>query len=277
MNSLKPLSRVAYWNEELKELWKPRISRIRRAYKDTELATVLTGMRDVYVYHVESTNFGGSYDMLRENDMVFFPIRTTAVYRGFSHRHLPPEKGKPYMIYGAAVKRENIDAGRLFKELSTRDTGRTDHTGTGKLLGYPEQDIEFFTRVWPKVSIDPMYEAAIETPGAVVDEKAVTVNCHPYCNSMLRYFGVRITPQLTHTMQAEQSIAWGEEWMEIMRQYDEEAAQWAWELLSIPITWDCYRGVVVVDTPVFRGVANSDTTETRKRIINQGWPPGEGN
>lgn len=268
MIEIKPTTRIAWWNEELHSLWEPRIKAVRKAYNDTELATVITGMRRVFVYHVPSSNFEQSYEFLRKNGLVYFPTNRSGIYQGFSHRsHQPVKEGEPYMLYGAAVKVDDVEAGELFVQASS--DGFTDHDAIGELLGYPKCCRDFFTTTWGKETIDPMYESALNTVG-VSNDDVLSVECHPYCNNMLRYFGIRITPHLTCSMQCEETIKWGEEWIEIMRQIDDEAAEWAIELLSMPMTWDCLKGVAIIDTPIFRGVTNSDGTLERKVVKNAG-------
>lgn len=266
---INPQTRKVYWNKDLEALWEPRIKRVRKLYSDAELATVIAGMRRVYVYHVNSERFDASYEFLRKNDLVFFPTNKSGVYSGFSHKHMPVERGKPYTLYGAAVSHNDQEAGELFTKYSTGEL--TDHTGIGDLLGYPTCCTAFFNENWSHTSIDPIYEAAIETPDSRVVDGVVEVATHPYCNNMLRYFGIRITPHLTCSMTCDETIKWGEEWIEIMRQIDEEATNWLLELQSMPLTWDCYKGVAIIDTPLFRGVTNSDTTLTKKVVHNLGW------
>jgi len=266
---IKPTTRIAWWSNELKDLWEPRIERIRAAYNATELTTVITGMRRVFVYHINSATFDESYEFLRKNKLVYYPTNKSGLYSGFSHKHQPVEHGKPYMLYGAAVKSDDEEAGDLFTKASN---GGTDHVIIGTLLGYPRCCIDFFNNTWGSESIDPMYEAAIQTKNVDIKEDgSVDVSVHPYCNNLLRYFGIRITPHLTCSMQCDETIKWGEEWMEIMTQIDEEAAVWAKEVLSMPLTWNCMKGVAIIDTPIFRGVTNSDTSIDKKLVNNLGW------
>lgn len=283
---IKPTTRTSFWNRELEELWRPRFSRMSKLYHDTEIATFLTGMRRVYVYHVNSQRFIESYEFLRKNDLVFFPTNETGTYQGFAHGHPPKEKGKPYQVYGAIVRRDDQEAGELFVEYSTSTEEKpTNHKGIGEeLLGYPDCGADFFAEHWNQPSVDPMYEAALNTKDVELEVTDVihgpvihkaTVNTHPYCNNMLRCFGFRITPHLTCSMQCEKTIKWGEEWFEIMRQIDEEAADWLLEVLSMPLTWDYNKGAAIVDTPIFRGITNSNTHLTHQVVVNRGWEVNE--
>ena len=265
---IPPITRRVWWNLKVKKTWEKRFPRMRKVYGDAELATVLVGMRRVYVYHINSNKFDESYAMLRENGLVFFPTNKGGIYSGFSHKHRPVEKGKPYQLYGAAVKADDLEAGRLFVEYS-KVANKTTELG-GELLGYPDCDTKFFETIWPDIQ-DPMFESALNTPGKKKKGDTVTVSCHPYCNQLLRYFGFRITPHLSHSMQCEKTIAWGAEWIKIMSQIDADATEWLVELLSMPLTWNFYKGVAVIDTPIFRGVTNSNVSVDRKIIMNTGW------
>jgi hypothetical protein len=266
---ITPVTQVVYWDRELEETWSPRLKRIHQTYNQAEIDTFLRGMRRVYVYHVNSLRFDESYRFLRENNLVFYPTNKSGIYQGFSHKHLPVEKGKAYTLYGAVVKSDDMRAGELFTEYSL--SRPTNHVGIGKLLGYPDDCLDFFTRVWNKQSIDPMYEAASITDGAKIENRVATVKAHPYCNNMLRYFGIRITPHLTCSLRCKKTIKWGKKWFEVMTEIDEEAANWTKELLSMPLTWSCYKGVTIIDTPIFRGITNSDGTLEKKVVNNLGW------
>ena len=217
-----PEQKILFWNRELELKWKPRIARARKAYYGAELSATLVGLRKVYVYHVYSEHPDVSFNFLRKNGLVFFPIRRTATYSGFSHSHPQVVAGEPFTIYGVAVKVEDMEVGELFKEYSNAQP--TNHRGIGELLGYPKCCLDFFDEYWYKVSVDPMYEAALNTEGAVKTDDGIEVNVHPYSNKLLRYFGLRITPHVTCSMNCEATNKWGEIWFDLMLQVDERGA-----------------------------------------------------
>ena len=266
---INPFTKTLWWSKEEKELWEPRISRIRKAYNTTEFLTVAKGLRRVYVYHVNSEKFEESYQFLRENNLMFYPTNKSGVYSGFSHKHMPVKRGEPFTLYGGVVKANDKEAGDLFTKYSVG--GATDHGGIGSLLGYPDCCVNFFNAVWNKKSIDPIYEAAELTDGMKKENGVITVKTHPYCNNMLRYFGMRITPHLTCSLQCKKTVKWGKKWIEIMKEVDAEAAEWVEDLLSQPLTWDCYKGISIIETDLFRGVTNSDGVLYHKRVNSLGW------
>ena len=273
---MNPQTMIVYFDKDIQALWEPRLKRISQLYSNAELTTVIVGMRRVFVYHINSQKFEESYEFLRKNNLVFFPIKKTGVYSGFSHRHMPVKKGEPFTLYGAAVRTDDQEAGELFTEYS--NSSPVNHNELGKLLGYPKCCSDWFSEHWGKPSVDPMYEAAMNT----IEDKSlskldmehvygVKVSCHPYANNLLRYFGLRITPHLPCSMQCKETIRWGEEWIDIMRQIDDEATDWLIELLSMPLIWDYNKGIAIIDTSIFRGITNSNTHLMRQRVVNNGY------
>lgn len=270
---LEPFTQTCWWKGVNARQWNKRLREASKLAGVAEIASVLVGMRRVYVMHVHSNDFMESYNTLRMNNMSFFPVNESGSYSGFSHRHLPRMPNKPYHVYGAAVRNDDLEAGELFVEYSNSEP--TNHEGIGlELLGYPDCCVNFFKENWGKVSLDPVYEAAINTKNAEVEDGIVTVEAHPFSNPMLRYFGLRITPHLPHSLECEKSIEWGYEWYELMKRTNLRAAEWAVEILSMPSRWDCYRGVAIIDTPLFKGVTNSDQALHKKLVINKGWSHG---
>jgi len=267
MIKLRPNTRLLFWDEEMEKLWKPRISKISAAYNKVEFETFLRDMRKIYIYHAKSESYRDSYDLMNQYDLVFIPTNESGVYTGFAHGHLKRQPGKPYMVYGAMIKHRNR---KLAKEFQiANDSG--DHITQGRMLSYPRCDTNFFMDVWNKVSVDPIYEIAVNTEGSVVTGNTVETQVHPYCNQMLRYVGIRITPHLPCSDLCEETIKLGKKWYSIMKKIDKEAAEWAYELLSMPLVWDCLKGVAIIDTDLFRLVTNSDGTPEKKIVKSTGY------
>ena len=79
-------------------------------------------------------------------------------------------------------------------------------------------------------------------------------------------FGVRITSHLPCSIQCDDTIKIGEKWIEAIRELDEEAGEWAVEILSMPIKWSILKGIAQVETPLFFGITNSVFTEHKKEV-----------
>jgi len=254
---MEPFVRLVWKSLEDQNKYSDKIRRAASVYSKVEMLTFLKGWRKVITFHMSPDTMDRDLEFLSRHDLVFIPIRRSKMYSGFSHKHITPRPGDPYFIYGVVSRREDMEYARMFKECSVGP--RVDHETIGKLLGYPECCIDFFTSVWGKV-VDPIYEAY--GPEAEI---------HPACNQALRYFGLRMTPHLCCSPKCERTIEMGKRWFRLMKEVDEAGAKSLLELLSMPFRWDCLKGVAIIDTPIFKGVTNSDLTHKRKVVINRGW------
>jgi len=269
MVEIEPYTKILWKSKRDREIWSRRIQEASRLYYYCEYRTFEIGLRDVIVYHLHlDDKLEQSILTFNKHDIVFYPIRRSKMYSGFSHRHLSPSKNDPQFIYGCIAYRRNQDKAIKFYEASV---DKVDHRTIGKLLGYPECCIDFFVDNWSKVSIDPMYEIATNSEGATINDNRVELSVHPFTNQMLRYFGLRITPHLPCSFTCERTIELGKTWFEIMKEKDRTVANWLLDLLSMETEWNCYKGISIVDTPIFKGVTNSDSCLKKKIVTNLGW------
>jgi len=253
---MEPFTRILWFDQKTKQIWKRQIEQARRLYEAVEFATFEAGMRDVYVMHIYPEKISQQLEMIAKGKYVFLPILKSKRYSGFSHRHIPPKPGDPYFIYGVVAR--NLEDAERFKECSIGN--KVDHVEIGRLLGYPECCTEFFDKVWNKKSIDPIYEAyGSET------------SIHPFCNQALRYFGIRLTPHLVCSPTCKRTIEMGKKWFKVAESIDYGSAHTLLKLLSMPFKWSCLNGCAIIDTELFRGVTNSDKCSEEKVVINHGW------
>ncbi len=87
------------------------------------------------------------------------------------------------------------------------------------------------------------------------------VEAHPLTSPLLRYIGVRAVAHIPCGPTCEHTVALGEQFLKLM---GPESAQAMRDLLSLPMTWDRYRGVVLVTSPHFRIIANSTQMPDRE-------------
>ena len=269
---IKHFTRIIWRTPEYKEKWQPRIQRIARAYSRAEYEMVRRGYRRAATYHVDANNFGSFIEKIQKDGLYFFPIAKSAYYQGFSHYHVPPKPGEPFYWYGALV-RDPAD-GELFRKASHEKDG---HLVIGDLLGYPRCCTEFFTDVWSQGFYDPLWQAAENDGDPVIgkntwlgteDRYIIYIpDAYPEAIQELRYFGIRITSHLPHSHRCEETRKIGKIWAKVIGDLDEDARDWLYEILSSPIVWDSYHGVVQVHTPWFVGLSHTYPYLDKRRLI----------
>jgi len=261
-----PFTRIVFYNKELKSIWKEKINRISRAHNAVEYQTVLKGYRKCATLHISPKNMESVLKRIAEDGLVWLPISKTGAYEGFSHKHLPPSGDWNY--YGVLAR--SMEDALEFYNASVKGI-KTDHTTIGKLLGYPECCINFFNEIWPNY-YDPIFQAAERTNDHRYEEtnfsKIIYIeNPYPEANQTLRYVGIRITSHLPCSFKCEETKKIGKYWIKTMEEIDPEAMEWALEILSSPIVWDSYHGVVEVWTPYFIVISNTFPYMEKKRIV----------
>jgi len=268
MRDLEPFTRIIWKSSLAKAHWSRIINDLSKLYRETEWQYFIRGHRTCYVAHIYPESLDSFFETLNKLDLAFFPITKSKRYRGFSHKHLRVKPGDPYFYYGVVVKRGAEKTAQSFIEASKI----SDHKTIGKLLGYPDCCVKFFDNTWAgRRIIDPLFEAALNTKGCRKEENTLELRVHPYCNQFLRYFGLRITPHLPHSFDCKRTIRLGQKWFDIMKELNENRANTLKEILSMPLTWDCFRGVAIIDTKFFRGITNSNFIQQRKIVKNLGW------
>lgn len=237
------------WKPGQREAWGPKFRRISLAYNRAEYETVKRGMRQACTIHIDMGNLQQYMDELSKDGLVFTPIARSGIYQGFAHKHAPVVEGKPSYWFGCVTR--TAELGEKFRQAESKGV---DHKTAGLMLGFPECCVDSFVQNFPK-NYDPV--PLIEVDGAG----------YPACNVMLRYFGIRIVSHFPCSLKCEETKKVGEVWLSVMEDIDKEAASWALDLLSAPMTWNSYHGVVEVDTPYFLGVTHTFPFLDKPRVV----------
>jgi len=211
-----------------------------------ELITVSEGLRPCATMHITSDGLMRDLALLEELELIFVPIRRCKRVKGFAHKFYEPSPREPYDIYGVVAR--DWSTARKFKKADMSG----DFITVGRLLSYPENCIKFFGEVWSKC-YDPIFPAALRTPGVEVRGNEVTIkDYYPEINIILRYFGIRAVPHLVCNFKCKESRDFAEIFLQFISHRKELL-----EILSANMIWDCYKGMVKIDTPLFIGITNS--------------------
>jgi len=291
MVEIYPFTRLSYRSREIEERWEPIRSRIIGAVEYAEFQSVVQGKRRADVYQLDPDRFDQQINRVTLAGLHFLSILRSQQYGGFGHRHYTTDKitkkcdicgkGVDTFIYGVA-------AGTLDDAIKFHDAGVTDlsqrekqwfdmnpngidHDITGDLLGYPKCDRDFFRDMWLRDgNLDPEYEIALGTKGVEVTDGVAKVSGNPLLNRLLRYWGFQIIPFFSHSFDCEEAGKFASWWIELMRQYDDEAVTRCLEMLNMPMRWSVSNCIIYVDHPLFIGAANGYLPK-KKKVVE--WLP----
>lgn len=273
-------SRLTFHNAAGREFWAPKIREAASSAHKNELVTVSLGMRQCATLHIPNWNASQYYRQLTDLGLLWKHLRAVGSGPGgFSHKaHPVPEDTVKFNWYTVVARTdEDLEAFAKAHEVN-------DHDTIGKMLGFPDCCREWFTKVWPTYR-DPIWQQAENSPQEApqwpVGPMATTlqVQGHPYCNSAMRYIGIRSMFHLPCSFNCEASIALGDQWFDIMRKHSPNAARWAGWMLSLPQRWDVLHGHAKTVTPAFTIHAGSVEAAERYVVIMKGYdamlPPGD--
>ena len=263
MLDLNPFVKIAWNSDAIKKQWLNKFNDIRNLSFETEYQMVKKGFREANVFHMSPSNFDTQIQKITQDKLTFLPIMRNKMYSGFSHKQFPADKlDMNSFVYGVVAK--DLETAEKFVNASEKG----DHLTIGQRLGYPKCCCEAFQENWiNKKILDPCYEAAMKTSGNRVDTVGVHVQIHPYINSMLRYFGARISPFFPCSFSCNEAIKVGERWFNLMKSLNQKDAIALKELLEQPISWSLHKGIIYIKTPLFKGIVNGYDCETRKDVI----------
>ena len=259
---MKPFTRTLWVSQEAKDAWEPVLLEAERCYYQLELLTVGEGLRSVCTDHYRSEELIDRVAELGKHGLVFRPLRRVGDYKGFTHAHPAVEPGKPWTYYGAIGSAEDTEA---FAQANADN----DHEAIGQLLGYPECCRKFFTEVWGAGYHDPIWQAAERSDPDRIRSRSdpanpplrfLKVEAYPEVLSLLRYIGIRLTPQIPCSSTCQESRERALEWISLGRKHDLEGLDSLLEILSWPMEWNCLHGIAEIRTPLFKVSTNSMPT-----------------
>lgn len=266
--TLPPHSRIQWINKKIKETWEPRIEKARDAYSFVEKYSVFTKFRKCALVTVPHEGMDQFKKELTTYGGFFLPIKKIAIQPGFSHVNRPAQGDQPFNWYG--VLAQEMEDAYEFLEAFKKD----DIIAQGKMLGYPRCCVEHFNEHRPKGYFDPIWQMA-ENSGDTIKKKdehfiRITDKAYHVTSPLLRYSGVRIVPHIACSFNCEASLKMAEDWIRIARDYEQEGIEYTIDMLSMPMEWDCLKGIAYVSTPVFKIEANSLTCYPKYVVQKEG-------
>jgi len=272
MNVLKDVKITSFtqtiWvSDAAKQAWQKNINEINRMVDLLEVESVVAGHRRCAWRTMSRNEFPEFTKNIAAKGIMVYPVQFVGTWEGFIH-HTPPGDTHVYCIIS-----RNIEDAKKFK--AAYDRG--DHAGQGEMLGFPKCCCDAFARNWAAGYFDPIWQAAINTPGLKWQgelnvpngrspEEVADVAAHPFSNPVLRYIGLRYGFHIPCSFQCAETISEMEKRHLLAVEYDAELATLLLALLKMPMTWDVLHGIANITTPLFRVITNSIPTAEKYTV-----------
>lgn len=239
---------------EARDVWRPRISAVSRAFQEAEWRSVIEGARPAALLSVQPEDLSRATRRAQAHGLAIVPLTRTGTAGSYSASPRPVEDGPWH--YRAALTRP---------ELTSSWWGaweRSDNDAIGELLGYPHCCRTFFRRVW----VDRGW---CDTTWAMVEETegTVEVECDHRNNILLRWLGVRAVPHLPCAFDCEATRELADTMIGLVREPEQ---LWLREMLAWPVEWSALHGIAEIKTPVVKVSTKTEWTPEKIAVQKQG-------
>jgi len=235
------------------ENWMIKLNKMSNLVMEAEYQMVKQGYRLAATTNIDQNDLQQKLERFNKDGLIFTPLRRSGYYEGFSHKHKEVKMGEPFYWYGCITR--NYKDAQKFKEADIGTNYQSDHKTIGLMLGFPECCTKYFIRNFP-INYDPIWLG-----------KKGKINGYPECNTLLRYFGARITHHFSCSPICGPTRKIGQVWFKVMKEIDKNLTDDLYNLLSGPIIWNSYHGVVQVETPYFVGLTHAFPLIEKPKII----------
>jgi hypothetical protein len=264
-----PFVKFCWRSKEIQSKWQPLKTRIYTAVHFAEYEMVKRGYRKCDVYDFGPGNIVPRLRKVASDGLIFIPILISQQYGGYGHKHYVVNNfTDDTFIYGGVARNKDdairfhdagvVNLSERIRDWSDMNPNGIDHDITGELLGYPKCDRDFFKYTWLRDGcVDPMFEMALNTENHErVSKQKVKVSGNPLLNRLCRYWGYNIIPFFPHSFDCAEALKFADKFYGLMREYDEEAVEACYEVLSMPMMWTLNNCIIEVQHPLFWGSAN---------------------
>lgn len=270
---MPPFSRLQWAGLEIKEKWEPKFNAARKFYQTLEKETVRHGIRKVTTEQFSSEMLDIKLKELNRNGLVFIPLRKVGLYNGRSDYHPPVVNGMPWGYYGVVSTR--IEYAQEFADA----TETMNQQKMGELLGYPKCCIDFFDNTFKNNIFDPVWQQAenVSEKNKVVKEmKKVKEHLHidwsttqhlirlkniPWqSNSLLKNFQIGAIFHTSCSLDCPHTLGIAKQWFDLGKDIKCIGLDETRDFLTMPMEWDCLKGISYVRTPLFKASFNSNTS-----------------
>jgi hypothetical protein len=248
---INPFTSTIWVSEKARKTWQHIIYDCSEMVQRLELLSVMEDQRlcawrtipveQITVFTTECMKLG----------LNVYPIKNVGRWNdGFSHKTPQVIPGKPISSY--CIISKSIEAAKGFEEAHNRG----DHITQAHYLGFPECCAKFFGEIWPKY-VDPIWQIATNDskyyhPHLPVNKIIENLYYSKLTNPILRYIGLRIGFHIPCSFNCSKTTKIAEERLSLCKsKKDKETSKLLIALLSMPMEWNAYRGILQIKTPIF--------------------------
>jgi len=251
---IKPFLKIAWVSEEAKNKWSGVINEISQMVQWLEIESVRVGQRKAGWRSIKRSELVSFSNRMNEIGLIVVPVREVGNWgEGFAHKTIPVKEGKGEpLVYTIITKKMEIamEYKRAFE--------KGDNDKQGELLGFPGCCRKFFAKVWREGYIDPIWQVGLNSKYKEVAKNKIRIYDIDWrSNPMLRYIGIRISFHIPCSFKCKDTIRMANERLSIIDEKRKDLIKVMEGLLRMPMSWDVYRGVAVIRTPIFYIVTNS--------------------
>lgn len=227
-------NRVVWHSEPLREKYGEIVREFGNAWLEAEQMSIVEGLRDLCLTPLSQPEYLAFLPWAHDHGLHVRVKRFAGAFQGFANYYT---EGSDILVVAMSKTKDYVE-----------------DPEPEKYLGYPTCCQTFFRANFPKY-IDPVLQWAGNS-----DAVEAMFGCVP----VLRSAGIRFVSHIPCSPQCTGSQLIANKMMQLLPKDMQEFGK---EILSMPMSWDCYRGIAIVKTPWFRTIYRS-VPYTEKVVVN---------
>lgn len=245
---LQEFCRKQWTSARVRCAWESRIQKVSNAFLAAEIASVEVGVRQATLQDVHPQNLARLSQQAAKRGLVVTPLAQKSQGKNYTASSVELRKGEPW-TYRAVITTPSASV--KFAQAWNEE----DSEVMGRMLGYPKCCRDRFQDTWNQGSVDPTWDMDDKDGGPIE------------ANILLRWLGVRLIPHLPCGFRCKETVEFGKEMRSVM---SSQEAEWATQLLSMPMKWSSLFGIGEVVTPIFTLNFRSDVSHELRTFSHYG-------
>lgn len=256
-------TRTVWKNEAIREVWNYRIDKINGMIQDIQYLSVKEGKRKAGREMMRYKDFVKSAQKSFKDNVLFIPLRNVEVNHNYNLSISNKKKTGVNCLY---LNRKDLPENFNIESVAN------SNKKMGKLLGYPECCINFFSDEWENAdNRDMIWQSALNTKSATREGNKITIENSPKVNTILKAMGIRAVLHMPHSFDCEESAEIHDYLMEVAIKYGyRKEVRWLKKLLSMEMKWSSLHGIAIITTPILKLRMTTDPVPEELIVEHEG-------